>query len=241
MQTTSKLLTLVAFGGAMTIAACGGSPDTSPVAATTAGSGDDAVFASSGNGPGGPPSPAPGTGTCTQDCDGTGQGPGAGNGYGPGPGNGYGPGPGPGDGFCGDACAGPVGPDPGYIGEMLALTLQEEYRAENLYRGVLLQFGDDTMPFGVIADSEARHVEALLMLFARRPPLQPPPPPTAQRSTFASIPEACAAGVAAEITDADFYTPYLLRDDLPQDVRNVFTNLQAASLYNHLPAFERCR
>jgi hypothetical protein len=45
----------------------------------------------------------------------------------------------------------------------------------------------------------------------------------------------------AEVKDAQFYTPYLTRDDLPQDVENVFENLQAASLYNHLPAFERCQ
>jgi hypothetical protein len=47
--------------------------------------------------------------------------------------------------------------------------------------------------------------------------------------------------VEAETKDAEFYTPYLSRDDLPQDVENVFTNLQAASLNNHLPAFERCQ
>jgi hypothetical protein len=55
------------------------------------------------------------------------------------------------------------------------------------------------------------------------------------------VPLACAAGVVAEQEDAAFYTPYLNRADLPQDVRNVFTNLQRASLENHLPAFERCR
>jgi hypothetical protein len=45
----------------------------------------------------------------------------------------------------------------------------------------------------------------------------------------------------AEQEDAAFYTPYLRRPDLPQDVRNVFTNLQGASLENHLPAFQRCQ
>ena len=232
MQTTSRFLAFVALGGALALAACGGSPDLSPVAATATGSGDNAVLTSSGNGPGGQPSPAPGTGTCTNDCDGTSQG--------PGPGAGNGNGPGPSDGFCDNACTGPVGPDPSDIGEVLALALQEEYKAENLYRGVLLEFGRETMPFAVIADSEARHVDALLMLFARRPQLQPPAQPTVQPSAFASIPAACAAGVAAEIADAAFYAPYLKRDDLPQDVRNVFTNLQAASLDNHLPAFQSC-
>ena len=250
MQTSSRLVAFVALGGALTLAACGGSPDISPVAATTAGSDDNAVLTSSGNGPGGQPSPAPGTGTCTNDCDGTSQGPGpgAGNGYGPGPangggtGNGYGPGPGPGDGFCGDACTGPVGPDPDGLGEILVLALQEEYKAQYLYASVLEDF-PGAMPFAAIVESEMRHVEALQMLFTRR---QMTPPQSIWKTTsfeppFASIPEACAAGVGAEREDADFYTPYLQHTDLPQDVRNVFTNLQAASLENHLPAFQRCQ
>jgi hypothetical protein len=242
-------LALVALGGAVALAACGGSPDLSPVASTAAVSGDDATFTSSGNGPGGPANPSPGTGTCTNDCDGTNQGPGpgAGNGYGPGPangggtGNGYGPGPGPSDGFCGDACTGPVGPDPLDIAVMLGEALQEEYKAQNLYRSVLLTFGDDAMPFAAIVESETRHVEALQMLFTRREMTPPPSVWTpASFPPYASVREACKGGVAAEIADAAVYTPYLGRTDLPQDVKNVFTNLQAASLENHLPAFQSC-
>jgi hypothetical protein len=248
MQTTSRLLALVALGGALTLAACGGSPDISPVAATTTGSGDDAVFTSSGNGPGGQPSPAPGAGTCTQDCDGTSQGPGpgAGNGPGPGdgtgngPGNGAGYGPGPGDGLCGDACTGPVGPDPANIATMLVEALQEEYKAQYLYESVLEDYAG-AMPFAAIVQSERQHVEALKLLFTRR---QMTPPASVWTpgsfDAFASIPEACAAGVDAEIADAQFYDKYLPQADLPQDVRNVLTNLQAASLNNHLPAFEAC-
>ena len=248
MQTSSRLVAFVALGGALTLAACGGSPDISPVAATTAGSDDNAVLTSSGNGPGGQPSPAPGTGTCTNDCDGTSQGPGpgAGNGYGPGPangggtGNGYGPGPGPGDGFCGDACTGPVGPDPDGLGEILVLALQEEYKAQYLYASVLEDY-PGAMPFATIVESEMRHVEALAMLFTRR---QTAPPASSWTPgsfpPYATLALACAGGVDAEKEDAAFYTPYLRRTDLPQDVRNVFTNLQAASLNNHLPAFQSC-
>jgi len=213
MQTTSRFLAFVALGGALTLAACGGSPDLSPVAATTTGSGDNAVLTSSGNGPGGQPSPAPGTGTCTNDCDG----------------------------FCGDACTGPVGPDPYDIAIMLGEALQEEYKAHYLYASVLEDYAG-AMPFEAIAESELRHVEALQMLFTRR---QIAPPPsvwtTESFDPLAPIQAACAAGVAAEIADAAFYDKYLPRTDLPQDVRNVFTNLKAASLDNHLPAFERCQ
>jgi hypothetical protein len=240
MQTSSRFLALVALGGALTLAACGGSPDLSPVASTTITStGDSGSVTASGNGPGGPTSPSPGTGTCTHDCDGTSQGPGPGAGAGSSPGDGYGPGSGPSDGLCGSACTGPVGPDPADIAAMLELALQEEYKAQYLYQAVLGTFGPDTPPFALIVESEKRHVEALQMLFARRG-LVPPPPTPPPFPTYASLALACAAGVAAETEDAAFYSPYLQRTDLPQDVRNVFTNLQAASLENHLPAFERC-
>jgi hypothetical protein len=245
MQTTSRFLAFVALGGSFALAACGGSPGASPVAPTTASPTDGGTVASLGNGPGGPASPAPGTGTCTRDCDGSGQGAGSGHGNGPanggGAGNGYGPGPGPSDGFCGNACTGPVGPDPSDILAVLGDALQEEYKAQMLYRSVL-EDHPGALPFAAIVESEARHVEALQMLFTRR---QRTPPASvwtpASFESFASIPAACAGGVDAETKDAAFYVPYLQRTDLPPDVRNVFTNLQAASLENHLPAFARCQ
>ena len=247
MKASSRFLALVAVGGAFTLGACGGS-DVSPLAPTNAITSDTGSVTSSGNGPGGPPSPlpSPGTGTCTNDCDGTGQGPGpgAGNGpgYGPGQGGGQGYGPGPGDAFCGNACTGQVGPDPADIAALLALALQEEYKAQMLYRSVLGTFGPETAPFALIAKAEARHVEALQVLFTRRQmaPLASIWAPSSF-PPFASVALACAGGVKAETEDADFYAPYLSRTDLPQDVRNVFTNLQRASLENHLPAFERCQ
>ena len=79
-----------------------------------------------------------------------------------------------------------------------------------LYRSVLQTFGADTAPFALIAQAEARHVEALQMLFTRRQ-MAPPASIWAPGSfpPFASIPDACAAGVTAEKEDAAFYTPYL--------------------------------
>jgi rubrerythrin len=262
MHASTRLLSLLAVGGALALAACGGGSDVSPTGSTAAVTVDGGVVTSSGNGPGAPPAgtPSTGTGTCTNDCDGTGQGPGPGDGggsgsngsgYGYGAGYGYGPdngggnggpGPGPGEGLCGDACTGPVGPDPADIVTILERAVQEEHKAEALYRSVLATFGEGTLPFAVIADSEAQHVAAIERLFARRQ-LTPPPSTwsVAAFPPFASVALACAAGVGAEEDDAAFYTPYLERTDIPQDVRIVFTNLQRASLENHLPAFERCR
>jgi hypothetical protein len=228
----SRLLTFVALGGALTLVACGGSSEISPAAPAppVISQGDDGgTVSSDGYGPG--------TGTCTNDCDGTGQGPGPGDGTG----NGFGPGPGPMDGFCGNACVGPVGPDPADIREVLELALQEEYRAQYLYESVLEDY-PGAVPFALIVQAEERHVGAIQTLFTRR---QLAPPASlftpAGFPSHASLALACATGVDAEAADANFYTPYLTRTDLPQDVRNVFKNLQAASLYNHLPAFERCQ
>jgi hypothetical protein len=134
-----------------------------------------------------------------------------------------------------------MGPDPADILTVLGDALQEEYKAQMLYRSVLEDY-PGAAPFAVIVEAEARHVEALQMLFMRRE--QVPPSSTWTPGSFEpydSIRAACAGGVAAETDDAAFYTPYLQRTDLPQDVRNVLTNLQAASLENHLPAFARCQ
>jgi hypothetical protein len=135
-----------------------------------------------------------------------------------------------------------VGPDPADILTILVTAVQEEHKAEMLYRSVLGTFGEGTLPFAAIADAEGQHVAAIERLFSRRS-LAPPASSWSSSSfaPFASLTLACAAGIAAETEDAAFYTPYLERTDLPQDVRNVFTNLQRASLENHLPAFERCR
>ena len=227
MQVSSRFLAFVALGGVLTLAACGGS-GVSPVASTAvitsdggAVKSDGGTVTTSGNGPGGPANPSPGT--CTHDCDGTSQG------------------PGPGGGFCGNACTGPVGPDPADILAMLGDALQEEYKAQMLYRSVLEDY-PGTVPFAVIVESEVGHVEALQMLFARRQQTAPASAWTpGSFEPFSSIQAACAGGVDAETKDAAFYTPYLQRTDLPQDVRTVFTNLQAASLENHLPAFARCQ
>jgi len=56
---------------------------------------------------------------------------------------------------------------------------------------------------------------------------------------FDTVVAACAAAVVAEVENIALYDE-LLALDLPRDVRNVFTNIRAASLNNHLPAFEAC-
>jgi hypothetical protein len=231
MRRLSRLAGLLALGAILAFTACGGgSADLSPVAPSAAASVDSGTPAASGNGPGAPattpPGFGPGDGTCDHDCTGAGDGPGAG----------------PADDLCGAACTGPVGPDPADLGEVLGLALQEEHKAEMLYRSVLEDFGSSTLPFATVADAESRHLTALERLFARREWAPPASEWTTDRfPRFDSLKDACAAGVAAELEDAALYDRYLVRDDLPRDVATVFTNLRAASLENHLPAFEACR
>jgi hypothetical protein len=251
---------------AMALGACGGSPIDSPVAPAVVV--DDATVINGagavstlgyGPGPGGPNELAgdgtcdgtgygPGDGICDGTCDGTSPGPGPnggrgpGNGYGPGDGTCDGEGYGPGDGTCDGTCDGTaVGPDPDDLQTVLVEALQEEYKAEQTYRRVLADFGS-VAPFAAIANSEQQHVQAILRLFERREWTAPASIYSLGNvAVFDTLTAACAGGVAVEIEDAALYDGYLSRGDLPRDVVNVFTNLRAASLERHLPAFQACQ
>jgi hypothetical protein len=231
-------LALVACGGGSSDALTGPGPDLATLdkagPSTSAG---DGVCDGTGSG----------DGTCDGTCDGggpNGQGNGNGNGYGPGDGtcDGTAQGNGPGDGTCdgsGDGTCNATSPEG--LEAILVEALQEEYKAEWTYRRVLADLGD-VAPFSIIAESEARHVDAILHLFARR---EWAAPESVWRldnvATFGTLAAACAGGVAVENEDGALYEQFLSRDDLPQDAVNVFTNLQAVSLNNHLPAFQSCQ
>ena len=237
MRLSKATVAALALAPAVFLAACSGSQATSPTATAAGGADASGVLTASGNGPGGGSTSVPGSGTCDHDCTGTGSPNGAGGGYGPGDGTGYGPG----SGLCGVACTGSVDPGPGDLQALLGLTIQEEYKAEMLYRSVVQNLGE-VQPFSLIVAAEAQHVSALQLLFTRRGWVAPASAwSPGDFPRFATLADACAAGVVAETEDAAFYDPYLARADLPQDVVTVMTNLQAASLQHHLPAFERCR
>jgi hypothetical protein len=117
--------------------------------------------------------------------------------------------------------------------------IQDEFRAELIYEGVLNDFGD-VRPFSNIINAEVRHSDAIALLYSARGL----PVPASQWSgdeipSFSSVTEACRAGVTAEIENAEVYDRYLGLP-LPDDVRMVFENNRAASLEKHLPAFQRC-
>lgn len=120
----------------------------------------------------------------------------------------------------------------------LEAALDDEYRARAGYRQVIADFGA-VRPFVNIVDAEERHVEALLGLFDRYGLPVPADRWRDRAPRFASLEEACAAGVAAEIENAGLYEGLLRRCRHP-DVRAVYERLREASAAHHLPAFERC-
>lgn len=117
--------------------------------------------------------------------------------------------------------------------------LVDEYRAETVYEGVTADFGAFA-PFTNVLTAEQRHSASIARLFELRGLAAPANTWTvATVPHFASLPLACAAGVTAERENIAIYDRYLALA-LPADVRQVFENNRAASLFNHLPAFERC-
>ena len=117
--------------------------------------------------------------------------------------------------------------------------LDDEYRAWATYDQVLADFGD-VRPFTHIRAAEARHIEALRSLFGRyRLPVPGNPWGPGTVTRYASLQEACEAGVVAEIANGEMYDR-LLKVIQHQDIVAVLRNLQDASQQRHLAAFRRC-
>lgn len=122
--------------------------------------------------------------------------------------------------------------------QALCDALDDEYKARATYRAVIDAFGA-VLPFANIIQSEERHIEALLTLFASHglPAMQDPyraglPAPR-------SLEEACRLGVEAEIENVALYERLLVAAKGDENVSTVFRSLQRASKERHLPAFRR--
>lgn len=125
-------------------------------------------------------------------------------------------------------------------GEVRVLTeaLDDEYRAWATYDQVISDFGE-VRPFINIREAEARHIQALLALFASCGLAVPANPWPGKVERYNSLQAACEAGVAAEIANGEMYAR-LLGQTQREDVLSVLRNLQEASQQRHLPAFQRC-
>ena len=122
--------------------------------------------------------------------------------------------------------------------EALQYAILEEYGAFNLYTAVNAQFGS-TIPFSYIVRSEQQHINALVRQAQKYGIEVPENPGLTTPPVFASLTEACQAGVDAEIADAALYDELKLVTT-HADLLQVYDRLQKASLESHLPAFQLC-
>lgn len=116
--------------------------------------------------------------------------------------------------------------------------LDDEYKAWATYDQVIADFGE-VRPFSNIREAEARHIAALNQLFAAYGLAVPPNGWPGRVPRYASLEQACEAGVKAEIENAALYERLLAATSRP-DILGVLRNLQEASQQRHLEAFRRC-
>lgn len=122
--------------------------------------------------------------------------------------------------------------------DALQKAILEEYGALNLYNSVMEQFGEVT-PFQEIARSEQQHANTLIRQAEKYGVEVPANPGLADAPTFATLADACQAGVDAEKADATLYDE-IIPVTTHTDLLRVYQNLQSASLNNHLVEFETC-
>lgn len=120
------------------------------------------------------------------------------------------------------------------LAEMLNYAIQDEYLARAEYNLIMDAF-DVSRPFSNIERAENKHIDWLTGLFDDYGYVLPKD--EAVVTPPASLAEAFQAGVMAEKLNIAMYEKFLSQE-LPQDVRVVFTALKNAS-EKHLKAFER--
>jgi hypothetical protein len=117
--------------------------------------------------------------------------------------------------------------------------LMDEHHAYDTYQAVIDQFGA-VRPFTNIQQAEASHIAALETLIERYGLDIPAIAPLPAVQPFATLPDACAAGVNAEIANFSLYDRWMATVQDYPDMVQVFTALRNASEFQHLPAFELC-
>lgn len=122
------------------------------------------------------------------------------------------------------------------IEEMLTYAIQDEYAAQAEYNGIIATYGS-VKPFKNIVTAEAKHISALIPLFAAVNLAVPVNDAEAQVVIPDSLQQSYATGIDAETLNIEMYKRFLA-EDLPSPVRTVFESLMNAS-QNHLTAFER--
>lgn len=122
--------------------------------------------------------------------------------------------------------------------KVLNEALDDEYLAWATYTQVIEDFGE-IRPFINIREAEARHIEALCVLFHRYATPIPENPWIGKVKHYETVHDACLDGVEAEIENGEMYDRLLKMTD-KRDILDVLRNLQDASVNRHLAAFRRC-
>jgi len=120
----------------------------------------------------------------------------------------------------------------------LDTAIEDEYKARAFYDAVMDKFGP-IRPFLPIRNAETQHIAALAGLYDTYSLVNPSDPWNGQLTASDTVQEACQAAVDAEIANAAIYDDILV-GVTELDVIQVFERLRAASLDNHLPAFQNC-
>ena len=121
--------------------------------------------------------------------------------------------------------------------QMLIYALQDEYMAQAEYETIRATFGVNN-PYANIQNAEITHQNALLPLFATYGISVPANTAAGSVVIPATIQETYEIGVQAEINNIAMYQAFLSQNNVPADVRKVFTDLMNAS-QSHLEAFSR--
>lgn len=149
-------------------------------------------------------------------------------------------GTGPGWGACvlsQNAPANPTGTITPTTADALRAAWLDERRAQAFYGAVLEKHGQ-VRPFTNILNAEKRHEQAVATLMDRYGVSKPSKESTDVPGVPATIAECAKLSAQVERDNVAMYDR-LLKDVSEPDVRAVLENLRAASLNNHLPAFER--
>ena len=120
--------------------------------------------------------------------------------------------------------------------QMLTYAIQDEYLASSEYSKIIEAFGAQN-PYSNIIKAEANHIAALTTLFEAYKLALPENNADDYTTVPASLLEAAKTGVTAEVNNIAMYEAFL-KQELPDDVKAVFTSLMRAS-QSHLKAFQR--
>ena len=121
------------------------------------------------------------------------------------------------------------------VEQLMTFAIQDEYLAHEEYVQIIAAYGS-AAPFSNIVKAEENHIDALTRLFETYNYDLPEDMAKDYVELPTTLLAAYQAGVSAEKVNIAMYE-FFLSQDLPDDVKVVFTSLQSASK-NHLAAFE---